>query len=169
MSTGLWPRQQRRKQYSKEPQCFNQSDPSSIVQSSARPEVTPVYIRCPKGEKIAKSSIPISIKEQSRDRDEILSSEEEIVNEEKNLDVIPYERDLDRPITLRKGVQSCQSQVKYPLGQYVSYDKLGTQYKSFVSTLTSITIPRNVDEALGSEEWKRVMDEEIEALKRNET
>lgn len=51
----------------------------------------------------------------------------------------------------------------------MSYDKLGTQYKSFVSTLTSITIPRNVDEALGSEEWKRVMDEEIEALKRNET
>ena len=60
-------------------------------------------------------------------------------------------------------------QVKYSLGQHISYDRLGNQYKSFVGTLTSIIIPINVDEAQRSKERKKAMDEEMKALQRNET
>ena len=38
-----------------------------------------------------------------------------------------------------------------------------------MGTLTSIIIPRNVDEALRSKEWKMAMDEEMKALQRNKT
>ena len=38
-----------------------------------------------------------------------------------------------------------------------------------MGTLTSIIIPRNVDEALRSQEWKMAMDEEMKALQRNKT
>ena len=51
----------------------------------------------------------------------------------------------------------------------MSYARLGKQYKSFGSTLTSITIPKIVNEALGIKAWKRAMDEEMKALQRNET
>ena len=56
---------------------------------------------------------------------------EETTNKEENLDVSSSEGDLDKPIPLRKLVNSCQNEVKTPLAQYASYDTVGMQQKVF--------------------------------------
>ena len=56
--------------------------------------------------------------------------------------------DLGWPITLRKGVRSCRTDIKYPISHYVRYDKLGHEYRTFLSLLGEIVIPTRVEEAL---------------------
>lgn len=56
------------------------------------------------------------------------------------------------PIALRKGVRSC---TKYPLSNFVSYAKLSPSHLTFISQLSSVAIPKTVQEALSVPEWKR--------------
>ena len=77
--------------------------------------------------------------------------------------------DLAWPIALRKGVRSCRANVRYPISHYVKYGKLGTQYKAFLSLLDDIVIPKRVEEALQDPGWKAAMDEDMCALRRNNT
>ena len=79
------------------------------------------------------------------------------------------EEELHWPIALRKKVRSCRTNVKYPIGQYVKYEKLGSKYKAFLSLLREIVIPSKVDEALWHSGWKAAMDEEMSALEKNNT
>ncbi|KAF3772145.1 Retrovirus-related Pol polyprotein from transposon TNT 1-94 [Nymphaea thermarum] len=72
----------------------------------------------------------------------------------------------DLPIALRKGVRSC---TQHPIGNFVSYSRLSTDYKCFVSSLAVVVIPRNAIEAQGDTKWSHAMKEEIEALDRNQT
>ena len=52
---------------------------------------------------------------------------------------IPTEMlDLDLPIVVRKGVRSC---TQYPISNFVSYDSLSPSYRTFLSSLNSISIP----------------------------
>ena len=53
--------------------------------------------------------------------------------------------DLDIPIACRKGVRSC---TKHPMSHFVSYDKLSPAFFAFTSQLSSVEIPRDVQEAL---------------------
>ena len=73
------------------------------------------------------------------------------------------------PIALRKGVRSCRTDIKYPISHYVRYDKLGHEYRTFLSLLGEIVIPTRVEEALRDPGWKAAMDEEMTALRRNDT
>ncbi|XP_073152035.1 uncharacterized protein [Henckelia pumila] len=74
--------------------------------------------------------------------------------------------DLDVPIAFRKGVRSCN---KHPIFNFVSYSNLSSSFRVFTSTLSSVIIPRSIQEALNVPEWKAAVLEEIRALQQNNT
>ncbi|KAH9763107.1 protein kinase domain-containing protein [Citrus sinensis] len=74
--------------------------------------------------------------------------------------------DLDIPIALRKGTRSC---AKYPLSNFVSYHNLSPPFYAFTSQLSSVEIPKNVQDALSVPEWKAAVLEEMNALEKNQT
>ena len=74
--------------------------------------------------------------------------------------------DLDIPIALRKGVRSC---TQHPLSNYLSYSSLSTAFRAFIEKIEVTEVPRNIQEALKSPEWKAAVLEEMKALKKNET
>jgi len=69
--------------------------------------------------------------------------------------------DLNIPIATRKGVRSC---TKHLMSNYVSYKNLFLF--AFTSHLSSIEIPKNVQEALQVHEWKKAISEEMRALEK---
>jgi len=69
--------------------------------------------------------------------------------------------DLDVPIALQKGKQSCTD---HPIFNFVSYDNLNPTFRQFALSLSSESIPRSYTEALLVPVWKQAMDEEMEAL-----
>ncbi|KAH9716025.1 protein kinase domain-containing protein [Citrus sinensis] len=73
---------------------------------------------------------------------------------------------LDLPIALRKGIRSC---TQHPLSNFVSYKNLSSSYHTFVSQLSSVDIPKSIQEALKVPEWKKAVREEMEALEKNRT
>ena len=73
---------------------------------------------------------------------------------------------LDLPIVLRKEKRQC---TQHPLSNFVSFENLSSSYRAFVSRLSSIKIPKSVQEALSDENWKKAMLEEMNALKKNNT
>ncbi|KAH9698654.1 retrovirus-related pol polyprotein from transposon RE1 [Citrus sinensis] len=73
--------------------------------------------------------------------------------------------DFDLPIASRKRVRSC---TKYPMSNYVSYDKLSPNFLAFTSQLSSVEIPKNVHEALRVPEWRKAIEEEMRALEKNQ-
>uniref|UniRef100_A0A2N9EIQ9 Integrase catalytic domain-containing protein n=1 Tax=Fagus sylvatica TaxID=28930 RepID=A0A2N9EIQ9_FAGSY len=58
---------------------------------------------------------------------------------------------------------------KYPIANYVSTQGLSKPFKTFTQTLSSYHIPSSVEEALSDPEWAQAMQEELEALKKNNT
>ena len=73
---------------------------------------------------------------------------------------------LDKPITLRKGVRSCTT---HPISNFVSYHRLSTSFQAFVTHLSfEETVPKNKHEALKNLKW-RVILEEMKALQKNNT
>ena len=72
----------------------------------------------------------------------------------------------DLPIALRKGKRSCTD---HPLSKHLSYGKLSQKQKSFVSEVTNIFIPKNIQEALDDPDWTLAVMEELNALEKNGT
>lgn len=62
-----------------------------------------------------------------------------------------------------------KSKAKYPIGNHVSSHKLSRSYALFVSQLSAVSIPSNLQEALADSRWTQAMEEEMAALKRNTT
>ena len=79
---------------------------------------------------------------------------------------VPFIDDSDLPIAKRKGVRACTN---HPIGKYVAYGKLQPAYRAFISALDSAQIPNSIQEALKDPAWKQAVEEEIRALKGNET
>ena len=80
---------------------------------------------------------------------------------------IPTEmHDLDLSIAVRKGVRSC---TQYPISNFVSYDSLSPSYRTFLSSLNSISIPHGLKKAIYDPKWKNAMVEEMKALAKNGT
>ncbi|KAL0556912.1 hypothetical protein IC582_005429 [Cucumis melo] len=77
-----------------------------------------------------------------------------------------YDPSLEIPIALRKGTKSC---TKHPICNYVSYDNLSPQFRSFTACLDSTIIPKNIYTALECPEWKNAVMEEMKALEKNRT
>lgn len=74
--------------------------------------------------------------------------------------------DLDMPIALRKGVRSC---THHPISKFISYSNLSPSLHAFTSSLSSVFIPRSIEEALSIPEWKVAVLEEMHALRQNNT
>ena len=61
------------------------------------------------------------------------------------------EQNFDWPIAIRKGIRSSRN--PHPIYNFLSYHRLSPSYACFVSSLSSLTIPRNVHEALDHPGW----------------
>jgi len=75
----------------------------------------------------------------------------------------------DLPIALRKGVRGCTQKPRYPLSHFVSYDKLSSNHQSFLGRLNTAIVPKTMDEAWNSKNWKNAMKVEMVALEKNKT
>ena len=62
-----------------------------------------------------------------------------------------------------------KAKTKYPISNHVSYHRLSKSYASYVLQLSSISIPSNIQEALGDTRWTQAMAEEMAALEKNST
>ena len=74
--------------------------------------------------------------------------------------------DLSIPIALRKGTYSY---TMYPIAKYVWFHKLSQNYKAFTSNLSSVSLPKTIQEVLSHIEWRTIIIEEMKALKKNDT
>ncbi|CAA7400806.1 unnamed protein product [Spirodela intermedia] len=52
---------------------------------------------------------------------------------------------------------------------FLSYNRLSPSHKAFVSNLNTTSISKTVFEALTHEKWRQAMNEEMEALRKNDT
>ena len=64
---------------------------------------------------------------------------------------------------------SPEGKVKYQIANYVSCNKLAPERQTLVSNMESIQVPTRVKEALKDPKWAKAMDEEMLALKKNNT
>ncbi|XP_057965405.1 uncharacterized mitochondrial protein AtMg00820-like [Malania oleifera] len=55
------------------------------------------------------------------------------------------------------------------MNNYVSYHRLSKESESFVNQLSVVSIPTNIQEALGDPRWKEAMNEEMKSLQKNST
>ncbi|GLR00174.1 hypothetical protein GCM10007863_45950 [Dyella mobilis] len=62
-----------------------------------------------------------------------------------------------------------KAKVKYPIANYVSNHRLSPSCASFISQLSTVSIPSNVQEALKDPKWAQAMNDEMEALQKNST
>jgi len=60
------------------------------------------------------------------------------------------------------------NKVKYPLSSVISYSKLSNRKINYTLALTVVPKPKTYEEAIGSIEWRKAMDREIDALEKNQ-
>ena len=68
----------------------------------------------------------------------------------------------DLPIAVRKGTRSSRN--PHPIYNFLTYHRLSSPYSAFISTLSSVSLPKTVHEALSHPGWKQAIVEEIVAL-----
>ncbi|RVW77007.1 putative mitochondrial protein [Vitis vinifera] len=71
------------------------------------------------------------------------------------------------PIALRKGNRSTCN--PHPIYNFLSYHRLSSSYSAFVSTLSSVSLPKSTSEALSHPGWRQTMVDEMAALHYNGT
>ena len=59
--------------------------------------------------------------------------------------------------------------VQYPIGNFVSYDNISTEYHTFLTNIEKELEPKNYQESIKSSIWCKAMNEELKALEQNET
>ncbi|RVW26760.1 Retrovirus-related Pol polyprotein from transposon TNT 1-94 [Vitis vinifera] len=73
----------------------------------------------------------------------------------------------DLPIALRKGNRSTCN--PHPIYNFLSYHRLSSPYSAFVSTISSVSLPKSTPEALSHPGWRQAMVDEMAALHSNGT
>ena len=53
--------------------------------------------------------------------------------------------------------------------EFLSYEKLNPQYNAFIYNVSSLAVPKNIQEAMGDPKWREAVYEEMKALKKNDT
>ena len=79
----------------------------------------------------------------------------------------PPEPSPDLPIALRKGTRSTCN--PYPIYNFLSYHRISPSHCAFVSAISSVSIPKTVQEALSHPGWRQAMIDEMTALESNST
>jgi hypothetical protein len=69
--------------------------------------------------------------------------------------------DIDDPVAVRKPVRSC---TKHPMSNFISYSNLSSSFSAFTSKLSSVEIPKNVQDTLEIQKWREDVLEEMRAL-----
>ncbi|RVW96855.1 Retrovirus-related Pol polyprotein from transposon TNT 1-94 [Vitis vinifera] len=80
--------------------------------------------------------------------------------------LIPSIDDSTLPIALRKGVRRCTD---HPIGNYVTYEGQSPSYRAFATSLDDTQVPNTIQEAFKISEWKKAVQDEIDALEKNGT
>ena len=65
-------------------------------------------------------------------------------------------------IALRKGNRSTSN--PHPIYNFLSYHRLSSPYSAFVSTISSVSLPKNTNEALSHPGWRQAMVDQMTAL-----
>ena len=73
------------------------------------------------------------------------------------------------PIALRKGKRNCVKPLPHDIALCLDHNKVSPVYKSFMTILNQEIIPKTAEEALMYPNWKKAMNEEMEALIKNNT
>ena len=68
----------------------------------------------------------------------------------------------DLPIALRKGNRYTSN--PHPIYNFLSYHRLSSTYSAFVSTISTVSLPKNTNEALSHPGWRQAMVDEMVAL-----
>ena len=68
----------------------------------------------------------------------------------------------DLPIALRKGNRSTSN--PHPIYNFLSYHRLSSTYSAFVSTISTVSLPKTTNEALSHPGWRQAMVDEMAAL-----
>ena len=71
------------------------------------------------------------------------------------------------PIALRKC--NCSTSNPHPIYNFLSYHRLSSPYSAFVSTISSVSLPKNTNEALSHPGWRQAMVDEMAALHSTDT
>ena len=66
------------------------------------------------------------------------------------------------PIALRKGNRSTSN--PHPIYNFLSYHRLSSLYSALVSAISSVSLPKNTNEALSHPGWRQAMVDEIAAM-----
>ncbi|WJX66879.1 hypothetical protein P8452_51386 [Trifolium repens] len=74
--------------------------------------------------------------------------------------------DINDPVAVRKPVRSC---TKHPMSNFISYSNLSSSFSAFTSKLSSVEIPKNVQDALEIPKWREAVLEEMKTLEKNKT
>ena len=77
-----------------------------------------------------------------------------------------FHKDGTDPIVFPAEVRTC---TKHPMSNYLSYHKLSHSHKAYVSRISNLFVPRTIQEALGDPNWKLAVEEEMNALNKNNT
>ncbi|GKA15748.1 putative RNA-directed DNA polymerase [Tanacetum coccineum] len=110
--------------------------------------------------------IPTPIPPQGISSNDILSMSPETNNEQ----VTPrYPVRQNRGVPKRQYQPELTSKSKYPINHYVSTEKLANTQKNMVEELSTVAIPNSVQEALKDPRWRKAIQEEMDALKKNWT
>ena len=73
------------------------------------------------------------------------------------------------PTTLRKPTWAYVKPIPHSITNYLNYGRVSTYYRTFLTTLYWVTIPTTAEEAFQYPQWKKAMDEEMQALINNQT
>jgi Reverse transcriptase (RNA-dependent DNA polymerase) len=60
-------------------------------------------------------------------------------------------------------------EIRYPIGNYTTTNKLSEPLKGFVNQISSVVIPERLEEALNDHNWVGAMKLEMDALEKNDT
>ena len=74
--------------------------------------------------------------------------------------VLPSPADL--PIAVRKG--TCSSHNPHPIYNFLTYHRLSSPYSAFISTLSFVSLPKTMHDALSHPSWKQALVEKMDAL-----
>lgn len=81
---------------------------------------------------------------------------------------LPFRRNCGKPLN-RYSPDEEERRSKFPIANYVSTQSLSEPLKTFTQKLSSCHIPNSFEEALSDTNWAQAIQEELEALQKNNT
>ena len=78
-----------------------------------------------------------------------------------------YPSIINRGIPKRQYDMDLNTKAKYPINNFISTTHLSESHAYTINQLSIVSIPSNVQETLADPDWKKAMNDEMEALQKN--